>query len=76
MQQREHALQHPLHLASQCAARLLTATAPSRAPTPAVKGKILGQLAEADKNLVDGSDEFLQLLGTASYTQRVLMGRA
>ncbi|KAL4426978.1 hypothetical protein ABPG77_009539 [Micractinium sp. CCAP 211/92] len=41
-----------------------------------VKGKILGQLAEADKNLVDGSDEFLQLLGTASYTQRVLLGRA
>ncbi|PRW56135.1 replication factor C subunit 2 [Chlorella sorokiniana] len=35
------------------------------------KGKILGALAEADKNLVDGSDEFLQLLGAASYAQRV-----
>lgn len=45
-------------------------------PAPAAKGKILGQLAEADKNLVDGSDEFLQLLGTASYAQRVLLGRA
>jgi replication factor C subunit 2/4 len=40
------------------------------------KGKILGALAEADKNLVDGSDEFLQLLGAASYAQRVLMGAA
>jgi hypothetical protein len=42
----------------------------------AAKGKILNQLAEADKNLVDGSDEFLQLLGAASYTQRVLAGQA
>lgn len=40
------------------------------------KGKILGALAEADKNLVDGSDEFLQLLGAASYAQRVLTGAA
>ena len=45
-------------------------------PHPAAKGKILGALAEADKNLVDGSDEFLQLLGAASYAQRVLTGAA
>lgn len=45
-------------------------------PCCAAKGKILNQLAEADKNLVDGSDEFLQLLGAASYTQRVLAGQA
>lgn len=45
-------------------------------PPAAAKGKILGALAEADKNLVDGSDEFLQLLGAASYAQRVLMGLA
>ena len=42
-------------------------------PTAAAKGKILGALAEADKNLVDGSDEFLQLLSAASVAQRVLM---
>jgi len=45
-------------------------------PCCAAKGKILGQLAEVDKNLVDGSDEFLQLLGAASYAQRVLTGAA
>ena len=43
---------------------------------PAAKGKILGQLAEADKNLVDGSDEYLQLLAAAGFAQRVLTGRA
>ncbi|EFN58456.1 hypothetical protein CHLNCDRAFT_48527 [Chlorella variabilis] len=40
------------------------------------KGKILVRLSEADKSLVDGSDEFLQLLGAASYAQRVLAGQA
>ena len=42
----------------------------------AAKGKILVRLSEADKSLVDGSDEFLQLLGAASYAQRVLAGQA
>ena len=49
---------------------------PSSRPCQAAKGKILNALAEADKNLVDGSDEFLQLLAAASYTQQVLMGHA
>ena len=38
----------------------------------AAKGRILNQLAEADKCLVAGADEFLQLLSTASFAQRVL----
>ncbi|PSC72697.1 replication factor C subunit 2 [Micractinium conductrix] len=46
------------------------------AASDSAKGKILGQLAEADKNLVDGSDEYLQLLAAAGFAQRVLTGRA
>jgi hypothetical protein len=34
------------------------------------------RLSEADKNLVDGSDEFLQLLGAASFAQRTLAAPA
>lgn len=40
------------------------------------KGKVLAKLAEADKKLVDGADEFLQLLDVASHTQLVVCGRA
>ena len=40
----------------------------------AVKGRILGQLAETDKHLVDGSDEFLQLLAVGAHAQQALMG--
>lgn len=36
------------------------------------RGKILVRLAEADKDLVDGSDEFLQILGTAAQIQHIL----
>lgn len=43
---------------------------------PEAKGKILAALAEADKNLVDGSDEFLQLLAATSHAQKVFMGLA
>ena len=38
------------------------------------KAKVCQVLAEADKDLIDGSDEFLQLVHVASYTQRVLCG--
>jgi hypothetical protein len=40
------------------------------------KGRVLGRLAEADKKLVDGADEFLQLLDVAAYTQLVVCNRA
>ena len=40
------------------------------------KAKVCQVLAEADKDLIDGSDEFLQLVHVASYTQRVLCGGA
>lgn len=40
------------------------------------KAKVCQVLAEADKDLIDGSDEFLQLVHVASYTQRVLCGAA
>ena len=53
-----------------------TRALPYSALPSAEKGKILGQLAEADKCLVDGSDEFLQLLAAAGYAQRVLTGQA
>lgn len=36
------------------------------------KGKVLNALAEVDKALSDGSDEYLQLLGVASYCQKTL----
>lgn len=39
------------------------------------KGKLLEKLAEADKNLVDGSDEFLQLLDVTAHAQLVLTNR-
>lgn len=42
----------------------------------AAKGRILCRLSEADKCLVDGSDEFLQLLGAASFAQQVMAGKA
>ncbi len=38
------------------------------------RAKVCQVLAEADKDLIDGSDEFLQLVHVASYTQRVLCG--
>lgn len=56
--------------------QLQTVLMEDTAAADSVKGKILNQLAEVDKNLVDGSDEFLQLLGAASYAQRVLTGQA
>lgn len=37
------------------------------------RGQILVKLAEADKDLVDGSDEYLQLLAVAAHVQQVLM---
>lgn len=37
------------------------------------RGRILLKLAEVDKNLVDGADEFLQLLSMAAATQQVLV---
>ena len=40
------------------------------------RGRILLRLAETDKDLVDGSDETLQLLATAAHLQHVLMGMA
>ena len=40
------------------------------------RAKVCQVLAEADKNLIDGSDEFLQLIHVASYTQRALCGGA
>lgn len=40
------------------------------------RAKVCQVLAEADKDLIDGSDEFLQLVHVASYTQRVLCGGA
>ena len=40
------------------------------------RGRILLKLAETDKELVDGSDETLQLLATAAHAQQVLMGLA
>ena len=39
------------------------------------KGLICTQLADSDKCLVDGADESLQLLNTASIVQQVLNGR-
>jgi replication factor C subunit 2/4 len=39
----------------------------------AARGVILCHLAETDKCLVDGSDEYLQLLGTASFAQQILL---
>ena len=42
----------------------------------AAKGKILLKLAEVDKDLVDGADETLQILGMAAHTQQVLMDAA
>lgn len=47
-----------------------------RPPAPAAKGRVLVALAEADKALVDGADEFLQLLSAGSFAQRVLTGQA
>jgi replication factor C subunit 2/4 len=42
-------------------------------PLPeAAQGRMLLQLAEADKALIDGADEFLQLLATASVAQKAL----
>ena len=40
------------------------------------RAKVCQVLAEADKDWVDGSDEFLQLVQVASYTQRVRCGGA
>jgi len=37
------------------------------------RGRILLKLAETDKDLVDGSDEWLQLLSMASHAQHVLL---
>jgi replication factor C subunit 2/4 len=39
----------------------------------AVRGRILLKLAEADKELIDGSDETLQLLATAAHAQQALL---
>lgn len=36
------------------------------------KAQLLERLAQADKALVDGADEFLQLLSVASLTQRLV----
>lgn len=36
------------------------------------KAKILDRLAAADKALLDGADEFLQLLATASAMQQAI----
>lgn len=46
------------------------------AMSDSMRGRILLKLAEADKELVDGSDEWLQLLATAAHAQNVLMGVA
>lgn len=40
------------------------------------KGRVLLRLAEADKKLVDGADEFLQLLDVTAHAQQVLRGLA
>ncbi len=40
------------------------------------KGRVFRELAAADKHLVDGSDEYLQLLNVASMTQRIIMTQA
>ncbi|KAL6767153.1 RFC4 [Auxenochlorella protothecoides x Auxenochlorella symbiontica] len=40
------------------------------------KARVLERLALADKALIDGADEFLQLLAVASLTQRVILGQA
>lgn len=40
------------------------------------KARVLERLAQADKALIDGADEFLQLLAVASLTQRVVLGQA
>ena len=37
------------------------------------RGEILIKLAESDKELVDGSDEYLQILSVAAHIQQVLM---
>lgn len=69
----------PTHLHSQPALKPPHPNPPQPTPTrptPAVKGRVLAALAEADKALVDGSDEFLQLLRAASRAQRALCGTA
>ncbi len=38
------------------------------------KAAVCKTLAVADKDLVDGSDELLQILSVASKTQRILTG--
>ena len=40
------------------------------------RAQICTALAEADKNLIDGSDEFLQLLNVASIAQCAMSGAA
>lgn len=42
----------------------------------AQRGRICTAIAEADKALVDGSDEFLQLLNVASTAQRTICSTA
>ena len=37
--------------------------------------EIAVRLAKAEKNLIDGADEFLQLLDVCSHAQRTLQGR-
>ena len=74
---------HPLARPSRSAAQaqeillqLQAAVLADSALGDAAKGAILGRLAEADKKLVDGADEFLQLLDVASHAQLVVCGRA
>ena len=40
------------------------------------RGRILIRLAEADKDLIDGADETLQIMATAAYAQEILLEAA
>ena len=46
------------------------ATADRRRPRLGAEGKISVQLAEVDKNLIDGADEYLQLTNLLAFTMR------
>ena len=59
-------------MASQLLEALLTDGATPQRLSSLQKGKIALQLAETDKALTDGADEYLQLTNLLAFTMRVV----
>jgi len=61
--------------AAQLAAQMLDALITDSSATSLQKSKIAVQLAEVDKSLMDGADEYLQLTNLLAFTMRQLAAR-